>query len=35
MYNNLDYSFTAGREDGTFVYPPKQPAAETRVSASR
>ena len=25
LYNNLDYSFTAGREDGTFVYPAKQP----------
>jgi hypothetical protein len=25
LYNNLDYSFTAGDEDGTFQYPPKQP----------
>ena len=25
LYNNLDYSFTAGHEDGTFVYPAKQP----------
>ncbi len=25
LYNNLDYSFTAGHEDGTFKYPPKQP----------
>jgi len=25
LYNNLDYSFTAGHEDGTFDYPPKQP----------
>ena len=25
LYNNLDYSFTVGREDGTFVYPAKQP----------
>jgi hypothetical protein len=25
LYNNLDYSFVAGREDGTFVYPVKQP----------
>jgi len=25
LYNNLDYSFTAGHEDGTFAYPPKQP----------
>jgi hypothetical protein len=25
LYNNLDYSFVAGREDGTFVYPKTQP----------
>ncbi len=25
LYNNLDYSFTAGHEDGTFAFPPKQP----------
>jgi hypothetical protein len=25
LYNNLDYSFTVGHEDGTFVYPEKQP----------
>ncbi len=25
LYNNLDYSFIAGREDGTFGYPEKQP----------
>jgi hypothetical protein len=25
LYNNLDYSFVAGHEDGTFVYPAKQP----------
>ena len=25
LYNNLDYSFTAGREDGTFQYPATQP----------
>jgi hypothetical protein len=25
LFNNLDYSFTAGREDGTFVYPKTQP----------
>jgi hypothetical protein len=25
LYNNLDYSFTASHEDGTFKYPPKQP----------
>jgi hypothetical protein len=25
LYNNLDYSFAAGHEDGTFQYPPTQP----------
>lgn len=25
LYNNLDYSFTADREDGKFQYPPTQP----------
>jgi hypothetical protein len=25
LYNNLDYSFVAGKEDGTFVYPSSQP----------
>lgn len=25
LYNNLDYSFTVGHEDGTFDYPPTQP----------
>jgi hypothetical protein len=25
LYNNLDYSFTADHEDGTFAYPPSQP----------
>jgi hypothetical protein len=25
LYNNLDYSFTASREDGTYAYPPGQP----------
>jgi hypothetical protein len=25
LYNNLDYSFIAGHEDGTFVYPASQP----------
>jgi hypothetical protein len=25
LYNNLDYSFTAGHEDGTFLYPSAQP----------
>lgn len=27
LFNNLDYSFTAGREDGTFVFPETQPGA--------
>jgi hypothetical protein len=25
LFNNLDYSFTAGHEDGTFIYPEGQP----------
>jgi len=25
LFNNLDYSFAVGYEDGTFTYPPKQP----------
>jgi hypothetical protein len=25
LFNNLDYSFVAGKEDGTFVYPASQP----------
>jgi hypothetical protein len=25
LYNNLDYSFTVGHEDGTFALPPSQP----------
>jgi Cellulase (glycosyl hydrolase family 5) len=25
LFNNLDYSFTAGHENGTFAYPPGQP----------
>ncbi len=25
LYNNLDYSFSAGHEDGTFAYPEQQP----------
>jgi hypothetical protein len=29
LYNNLDYSFTADREDGTFQYPPTQPGGGT------
>jgi hypothetical protein len=27
LYNNLDYSFVAGHEDGTFVFPATQPGA--------
>ncbi|HWR54293.1 MAG TPA: DUF6298 domain-containing protein [Bryobacteraceae bacterium] len=29
LYNNLDYSFVAGQEDGTFQYPEKQPGGGT------
>jgi hypothetical protein len=29
LYNNLDYSFVAGHEDGTFKYPDKQPGGGT------
>jgi hypothetical protein len=29
LYNNLDYSFTVGHEDGTFQYPPTQPGGGT------
>jgi hypothetical protein len=29
LFNNLDYSFVAGREDGTFVYPASQPGGGT------
>ncbi len=31
LYNNLDYSFTAGSEDGTFQYPPSQPGGGSRA----
>jgi hypothetical protein len=31
LFNNLDYSFTVGHEDGTFVYPPKQPGGGNPV----
>jgi hypothetical protein len=31
LYNNLDYSFTVGHEDGTFEYPPKQPGGGSRT----
>jgi hypothetical protein len=30
LYNNLDYSFTADHEDGTFKYPDKQPGGGNR-----
>lgn len=30
LYNNLDYSFTVGHEDGTFQYPAKQPGGGNR-----
>jgi hypothetical protein len=30
LYNNLDYSFTVGHEDGTFQYPEKQPGGGNR-----
>ena len=29
LYNNLDYSFIAGHEDGTFAYPQTQPGGGT------
>lgn len=31
LYNNLDYSFVAGHEDGTFVYPANQPGGGNPV----
>ncbi|MBT4820552.1 MAG: cellulase family glycosylhydrolase, partial [Lentisphaerae bacterium] len=30
LYNNLDYSFTVGHEDGTFEYPTTQPGGQCR-----
>ncbi len=30
LYNNLDYSFTVGHEDGTFAYPKTQPGGGNR-----
>ena len=33
LYNNLDYSFAAGHEDGTFKYPPTQPGGGSRALA--
>jgi len=31
LFNNLDYSFTVGHEDGTFVYPKTQPGGGNPV----
>ena len=31
LYNNLDYSFAAGAEDGTFTYPASQPGGGNRT----
>jgi hypothetical protein len=31
LYNNLDYSFVAGQEDGTFDYPASQPGGGNRA----
>ena len=31
LYNNLDYSFAAGYEDGTFEYPASQPGGGSRA----
>lgn len=31
LYNNLDYSFTAGHEDGSFNYPQSQPGGGTKA----
>jgi hypothetical protein len=31
LYNNLDYSFAVGHEDGTFVYPANQPGGGNPV----
>ena len=31
LYNNLDYSFAAGHENGTFVYPASQPGGGNRA----
>jgi hypothetical protein len=31
LYNNLDYSFVAGQEDGTFRYPVSQPGGGSRA----
>jgi len=31
LYNNLDYSFTVGHEDGSFAYPDTQPGGGSRA----
>lgn len=31
LFNNLDYSFTAGHEDGSFVYPEQQPGGGNKA----
>ena len=31
LFNNLDYSFTVGHEDGTFAYPASQPGGGNRI----
>src|SRR5690606_3319038 len=31
LYNNLDYSFTAGHEGGTFAYPATQPGGGSKA----
>jgi hypothetical protein len=31
LFNNLDYSFTAGHEDGTFIYPASQPGGGNAI----
>jgi hypothetical protein len=31
LFNHLDYSFVAGQEDGTFIYPEKQPGGGNPV----
>lgn len=35
LYNNLDYSFTAGNEDGSFQYPPTQPGGGSAALRSQ
>jgi hypothetical protein len=35
LYNNLDYSFASGREDGTYAYPPEQPGGGSAALRSQ